>query len=51
MNCWDCALRRDDDEYFLGLCTVFEKVGKKAQEIPPTRVDVGCKFFEAKNAS
>lgn len=48
MNCWDCALRQAGGDTFLGLCKVFERNGEKAKAIPPTRVDVGCSFFERK---
>jgi hypothetical protein len=47
-SCWDCELRQAGGITFLGLCRIFERVGKPAKEIPPTRVDAGCKHFELK---
>lgn len=43
-SCWTCALRQAGGDTFLGLCRVFTP----PKEIPPTRVDVGCKRWQAK---
>jgi hypothetical protein len=48
ISCWACALRQAGGMTFLGLCRIFERNGGKAKEIPPTRVDIGCSFFEEK---
>lgn len=48
MTCWDCGLRQAGGNTLLGFCRVFERIGKEMQEIPPTRVDVGCQYFEDK---
>jgi hypothetical protein len=50
-SCWDCSLQKIGGDTFLGLCKRFEADGKEAKEIKPARVDVGCKFFEAKEES
>ena len=47
--CWTCGLRVGGDT-FLGICTYFESVGKENRPIPENVVDVGCKFWEKKDA-
>lgn len=45
-NCWTCDYQQTTDDTFLGKCTWFSKhKNEKAKEIPPNRVDVGCKYW------
>lgn len=51
-GCWGCAYQQIGGVTFLGICRYFEKIGREAKEIPPDRVDEGCKFREqAKEAA
>ena len=49
-SCWTCVYQDiSGDTTFLGLCTWFEKNGKGVnKEIPPDRVDDGCKHWTEK---
>ena len=50
-SCWQCRYQRLDIETtFLGICTWFSCHGRKDKDIPPEKVDEGCKFFIPKMA-
>lgn len=46
-SCWTCTFQ---DIYsqgtFLGRCKYFATQGKETKDIPPSVVDVGCKFWK-----
>jgi hypothetical protein len=45
-SCWSCYYQQIAGDTFLGKCTWFSKhKNKKDKEIPPERVDVGCKYY------
>jgi len=45
-NCWSCTYQLIAGDTFLGKCTWFSKHKReKDKEIPPDKVDVGCKHF------
>jgi len=45
-SCWDCKYHDIEGTTFLGKCLWFEEHGMAIKEIPPDRVDEGCKLFE-----
>lgn len=48
-NCWECGYHDLTGNTFLGKCTWFKEHGMKIKEIPPQKVDEGCKFFKKKS--
>ena len=44
-SCWTCKYQSIGGNTFLGICTWFSQHGKQDKEIPPSQVDVGCKYF------
>jgi len=45
-SCWICNYQQIGGDSFLGKCTWFSKHKReKDKEIPPERVDVGCKYY------
>ncbi len=51
MNCWGCRFHQAGDASLFGMCLYFARLGRPPREIPSTVVDVGCKFFKAKEES
>ena len=49
-NCWNCNYHQLGEGDLLGKCLYFKEIGKKAKEIPPLMVDVGCKYFRNNDA-
>jgi hypothetical protein len=50
-SCWNCVYQQIAGDTFLGKCTWFSKHKReKDKEIPPERVDVGCKYFVQRGA-
>jgi len=47
-SCWDCKYQQIGGNTFLGICMWFSHHGKTDKEIPPSQVDVGCKYFSRK---
>lgn len=46
MNCWTCDFQKIGGHLtFLGFCLWFLKRDQEPKPIPPTVVDVGCKFW------
>lgn len=52
LACWTCDLQQIGGHLtFLGLCRWFAlNRGQEPKPIPPERVDVGCKFWTARQA-
>lgn len=48
-SCWTCGWRQAGGITLFGFCKVFERIGKKPKEIPPTRADRGCSHFKEKD--
>jgi hypothetical protein len=48
--CWVCAYQQIGGGSFLGVCRWFEEHGQPKKEIPPTVVDVGCKWWKERGA-
>tara|TARA_Y100001963_G_C6724340_1_gene420686 strand:+ start:406 stop:594 length:189 start_codon:yes stop_codon:yes gene_type:complete len=46
IECWTCKYQQRGGITLLGYCLYFEVKAEGKQEIPPTVVDVGCKFYE-----
>ena len=48
-SCWNCVYHNIKGENLLGKCSWFRvKKKQEEKEIPPGKVDIGCKFFERK---
>lgn len=48
-TCWTCGFQKIGGHLtFLGICGWFLTKGKPEKPIPPTVVDVGCKFYLAR---
>ena len=48
-SCWTCGYQQIGGETFLGLCKYFETKGQPKKPIPPTVVDVGCKYWRERD--
>lgn len=48
-SCWNCSYQQIGGKTFLGICTYFATVGKENKEIPPDRVDTGCKQWKLRH--
>jgi hypothetical protein len=45
-NCWNCKYQENNSgDTFLGRCGWFRLKGQDSKDIPPERVDCGCKFW------
>jgi hypothetical protein len=45
-SCWTCGYCQHGGMTFLGICKYFETIGKPAKDIPPSVVDVGCRYWK-----
>tara|TARA_Y100000593_G_scaffold51238_1_gene96393 strand:- start:92 stop:292 length:201 start_codon:yes stop_codon:yes gene_type:complete len=46
IECWTCKYQQRGGINLLGCCLYFEVIDEEKKDIPPTVVDIGCKFYE-----
>ena len=48
-NCWTCKYQQRGGITLLGYCLYWEQLGKEKKEIPPSVVDLGCKYYKERS--